>query len=458
MTRLTRLPQRDTPRSGYTGSTAARALKPSRGLATLGTVLVWALILHLAVPLDILDRSRNLPGWVSEYETLTKFMKLTILLVALGCIASRLSLVKRLITEVNRPYLAFMILVLLSCIWSISPGDTFSRFMGVLTVTAVALAFNVTAWHPRQFQTALRSVITLLLCASLVFGILEPENAIEQGSWHGLATTKNWFGQMASFGLIFWLHGWLSKETSGLKAIIFGAVSAVCLHLSRSSTAMLATVFALVFLFMLLRTPAKIRRYMPHIVTVFAILVVTYALAVLRIVPGLDALLEPISAITGKDSTFTARSTIWEIIKDHIALNPLLGSGYGAYWTGPHPWSPSYVFIGKMYFYPTESHNGYLEMVNDLGFVGLGFLLAYMYVFTKQSLAVARIDKTQGALFLALFFEQAYNNLTESTWLDMNATFIFATMTLATVSMARALVDSRPAIARRPANAGFRLR
>jgi len=79
-----------------------------------------------------------------------------------------------------------------------------------------------------------------------------------------------------------------------------------------------------------------------------------------------------------------------------------------------------------MYFYPTQSHNGYLEMVNDLGFVGLTCLLLYLVYWIRQSLQLMKLDRGQGVLFLGLFFQQAITNLTESTWLAINSAFAIA--------------------------------
>ena len=169
-----------------------------------------------------------------------------------------------------------------------------------------------------------------------------------------------------------------------------------------------------------------------------------YALAILQLVPGLATiLLGPITAITGKDMTFSNRSMIWDIIKEHAQLHPLLGTGYGAYWTGAVPSSPSYVFLSRMYFWPSEAHNGYLDVVNDLGFVGLICLLGYLLIYVRQSLHLFRADRPQGALYLALFFQQAMTNLSESCWFSPMGTLPIVIVTLSTCTLARALVDQQ---------------
>ncbi len=194
---------------------------------------------------------------------------------------------------------------------------------------------------------------------------------------------------------------------------------------------------------------------MPYLIAAFATLVLTYALAILKLVPGLEILLRPITALTGKDLTFSNRSVIWDIIKEHIQFSPYLGSGYGAYWIGPVPTSPSYTFLGRMYFYPNEAHNGYLEMVNDLGFIGLIVLLGYLILYLRQALRLLRFDRNQAALYLALFFQQAIINLSESCWLIANAGLSFTIMTFATIALARSAVDQRTAA---PASAALAAR
>jgi O-antigen ligase len=285
--------------------------------------------------------------------------------------------------------------------------------------------------------------------ASILFGIAYPNLAIEHGvgtlnnAWRGLCSQKNEFGMLGSLGFLLWFHAFLAREAKWWRALAGCATAAMCVVLSRSSTSLFATVFAAALMLVLLRSPTNLRRYMPWIVGTFAAAVVTYAVAVLNVVPGLDVILSPFTALSGKDLTFSARSQIWAIIKEHVQLSPYIGSGYGAYWTGDVPTSPSYIFESRMYFYPSESHNGYLEIVNDLGFVGLACLLGYLLSHVRQSLQLLKIDRNQGVLYLCFFFQQAVANLSESSWLSANVPLVFIVMTLATFCLARSLVDHR---------------
>ncbi len=423
---------------------AASLWAPDRRATLLLAAMTWIMLLSLTVPWDIFEPVKG-PGY--EVNSLARVIKLSLLtLGALVCMW-RASLLVVLLRQVNRFFLAFLVAVPASYLWSISPADTLARFISILSILVVCLGMCLASWHRERFQNVVRPYITVILVGSVIFGLISPDLAIEHGegtlhnAWHGLTVQKNEFGQLASFGVVFWLHGWLTGQVRTLRALLFGGLALTCVILSRSSTSLIATLFVILFLLLILRSPPNLRRYMPWLITLFAGTVLTYALAVLKLVPGLDILLEPVAALTGKDTTFSNRSNIWIIIKEHIALHPLFGTGYGAYWIGKVPSSPSYIFLSRMYFYPTESHNGYLEIVNDLGFLGLVILFGYLIVYVRQSLQLMRADRYQGALYLGLFFQQAIMNLSESCWLTVNSAFLFTLMTLATIALARNLLD-----------------
>jgi exopolysaccharide production protein ExoQ len=417
-----------------------------RGVALLTTALVSVLIIYLAIPSNIL-----VPPDVNVFDMsanpLSRAIKLLLLCVSAVLVFRRAALSWLLFRHLNPFFWVFLALAPLSYFWSISPANTLARFVSILSVLGVCAAFCVAGWHPRRFQNVLRPIITVLLIGSIIFGLLAPDLAIMHGegtlknAWRGLTAQKNLFGQLATFGLIFWLHALLTKQIQNWRAALGSGLAFSCVLLSRSSTSLMAAVVVSLFMVITLRSPARLRRYMPLVVGLMAVAVVAYAVAVLNLIPGSSLLLDPITAITGKDTTFSNRSEIWRIIRAHIQLSPLLGSGYGAYWIGAVPSSPSYTFLGQLYYYPTEAHNGYLEIVNDLGYAGLVCLVGFLVVYIRQSLQLAVFDRSQGILYLSLFFEQAIVNLSESCWLMINSAFIFAIMTMSVVAMARGLLD-----------------
>ena len=169
---------------------------------------------------------------------------------------------------------------------------------------------------------------------------------------------------------------------------------------------------------------------------------VIFSLVVLRLIPGTEFLLKPIAVLTGKDLSFTGRTDIWAIVVAHVKHQPWIGSGYGAYWIGPLPWAPVYQFILQMQFYPGSAHSGYLEVLNDLGILGLACLLGYLGLFLRDTLRLLRIDHDQGALMICLFTQQVIANLSETHWFSV-LSVDFVVMTFTTVCVARQLLDQR---------------
>jgi O-antigen ligase len=185
------------------------------------------------------------------------------------------------------------------------------------------------------------------------------------------------------------------------------------------------------------------RHVTPLVITVFLVTIGCYVLAVMKLVPGLDALISSATSAVGKDVTFAGRTPIWDLVKANIALHPLMGTGYGAFWVGPFDTSPSYEFYKRLYFYPGEAHNGYLDIVLDLGYVGLVLLGAFIVRYFVLSIRLMKTDRSQGLLYLALIFYFLLVNLTESSWLTTGPNPNWIMVALAVFAMSRQQLDQR---------------
>ena len=412
---------------------------------------MWVLILLMIVPEGFDYQDLTTTGAPSSGGAISRMLWLALLALGAIIICWRARLAWLLAHIVNPFLLLFVALAVASIAWSIDPALSSRRLVRLGTMVLACAAFVLMGWHARRYQNVLRPILTIVLLGSIVFGLAFPTLAIHQetsaelaGAWHGLANHKNGLGALSCIALIFWFHAWLTREVRLLPALAGGAVAATCLVLSRSSTSLAATVFVMVFLVMLLRSPHGLRPYVPYLIAMLVAALLIYALAILNLIPGQGTLMAPITALTGKDMSLTGRTEIWAILSDHIRYRPFLGSGYGAYWTaGPVAGTASYEFIWRMRsFYPGSAHSGYLEIVNDLGWAGLVCLIAYIVMHIRQSLQLLGIDRNQGALYLAVFFQQAITNFSETHWFSV-LSVDFVIMTLATTALARGLLESR---------------
>jgi exopolysaccharide production protein ExoQ len=430
---------------------AGRAIAPAgvwmeRSGGALAALVIWALAAVLILPRN-LDFTGK--GMYSGGDMSTRMVWLAALAIPVGLFASRSPRALAIMRWLN-PYLWLLLLLAAASItWSIAPSYTILRSIRFLTVVLACVSFALFGWKPWRLQSFLRSYLALVCVISIVFALYYPEGGIHHigtpemlNSWKGVTMGKNILGSLAGVCVIVWLHGWMTRQV-GLIFAAFGIASGVvCMVGSRSQTSIMAAVFAVLFMLLLMRTPGTLRRSTPYLVGAFATVILIYALAVLRLVPGLEGVLGPIQMVTGKDLSFSGRTNIWYVLTQHIHLSPLLGSGYGAYWVGEDAtWSPSHLMLQLLYFYPTEGHNGYLDVINDLGAVGGFLLLGYFVRYLRDGLRVMRIDRAQGALYLTLLFRGFLADMSESHW--MNALSIdFLIMTLATAAMARTLLQA----------------
>jgi O-antigen ligase len=441
------------------------------------TFLLCALLLVTILPNDLNYASLVTQNTTTEDEhsVANRIVWIATLLGSCWYIASRLRLWLAVMRTVNPFYLLFIVLATLSVAWSIDTAVTVQFIFRLLVIFLCCTAFTLNGWRADRFQSVMRSLLGALLVGSIIFALVLPQYGVEQfpdyapalqGTFkhygavlvptlkpvlRGLTYSKNQIGPLAGFGVIFWLQAWLDKQAKFFWVLLCGGAALICLYWAHSSTSILATAFAVVMMLMLRHWPKWLRRYMPHLIAIFSLLIFVYSLVILKLIPQLEFLLTPITALTGKDLTFTDRTAIWQIVGEHIAQHPLLGTGYSAYWVDA-PGSPAEVFKTRMNFYPGSSHNGYLDVINDLGIVGSICLFGYLATCMRQSVKIMEFDRSQGALYLVLLFYTFWSSMSESHWFSAGSV-LFTVFTLAVCASARTMLQHRFEIKSVPATA-----
>jgi exopolysaccharide production protein ExoQ len=435
--------------SGGGGAKAGLWRSDGKG-AGAANLIIWLLVVVMIVPQGLDYKMVN--GLPTGGDLPSRIIWLLIVGGSVAILYAKRANLPVFFKTLNPFLLLYLGLALASTLWSIDPPVTIRRLIRISSILVACLSFALIGWHRQKLQDVLRQILTVAMVASIVVSVALPDigqlGALgEPDSWNGITGSKNLLGTVASTTIVLWVIRWLSTPKSAIQSLCGIAAGGVCLVESHSSTSLMATVFAVGFAALLLRSPNTLRRYMPYLVTLFGITILIYALAVLRLVPALGVVLKPITMLTGKDLTFSHRTDIWDIINEQIQLHPLLGGGYGAYWTGVDPSTPSYEMVLRLFYYPTESHNGYLDVINDLGIVGILCLVGYLAVFIRQGLQLFRIDRYEGGLILTLLFRALLANMSEVHWFS-SFSIDFAFMSMATASVARSLIQAK--VASRP--------
>jgi exopolysaccharide production protein ExoQ len=200
------------------------------------------------------------------------------------------------------------------------------------------------------------------------FGIHNPGNTTNPehyGAWRGMSGHKNDFGRLLALSCNIFLIGFLTRTSRRWIYLAFALFSILLIGGSRSGQAVVLVVLPPITLVMLLwlrRMSLQIR----SLVILVAIPIGIF-LSLLS-----NVIITEVLNILGKDPTLTGRSEIWSAVIASLGHHILLGGGYGTGWE----LVAEGVFLrigGTM----THAHNGYLDLVLDVGIVGASITLAF---------------------------------------------------------------------------------
>jgi O-antigen ligase len=195
------------------------------------------------------------------------------------------------------------------------------------------------------------------------------------------------------------------KRKRWLWAGLWASVLVMILTTSKTG---LATMIGLSLLLPLLRS-LRAKRIETQLATVTGfLLVVTVAVAFV-------ANFELILTALGRDATLTGRTGLWQVLVHKISLRPWLGYGFRSFWEGGMDGEAVDVWYAERYIVYT-AHNGFLDMLLEVGVVGLGLFLLTVVRNLQRSLPWLTRTRTAEGLypFMLLAYWLLYN-LTEST-------------------------------------------
>ncbi|AUT02015.1 O-antigen polymerase [Nostoc sp. CENA543] len=302
------------------------------------------------------------------------------------------------------------IIIICSFLWSLYPVSTLKDLREVFQMTMFALYFSIRFSVKEQvkFITVTFSIgIVLSILYAVAFPSIGIHGSDHPGAWKGIYDYKNTFGSMMVLSSLLFFSLPVEKPIYKLYKLAGYCVSIVMMLLSTSKTSLVLS-FLLIFILLLY----KKFRWQGKISVVYVDIAILIfgcvgAFVLTQWVDLLDGL--------GKDPTLTGRTVIWNYVLSQLLERPLLGFGRGAFWD---PQSPYAFAAGRelsSWFRPPHAHNGFIDLMLDVGFIG--FLL-FLFSFVKtymRSLKMAYASKNQEDIWpLAFLMFLAMNNITES--------------------------------------------
>jgi len=196
-------------------------------------------------------------------------------------------------------------------------------------------------------------------------------------------------------------------------------------------------VIALIWLFSLSRQRSAFQ------VFIFAIL------AAAGIMCFLILLVDPtdLFAFLGRDATMSGRMEIWSAVLPKIMVHPWLGYGYSSFWLGMGGQASADLWSILGWPVP-HSHNGFLDLTEELGIVGLCLFLTGLIVSFRRGLLWARTRTEMIALWpLAYISFMILFNLTESSILRQDNLFwvLYIATSVSIIYQTRDLASKSPA-------------
>lgn len=381
---------------------------------------IASLIHYSGAPLVVIlsgGASEGDGGTVSSDFALIQLVFLVIYFINLCLLIIRW---KKVVTIIPQGMIIWLLLTIttFSSFWSSNPSLTKTRVIALIGTILFSI-YLATRYTIQEQLELLSLAFTISVISSFAFAILLPKYGImlgvHWGKWRGIYNHKNVLGKFMTPSIItFFLLGWKFPQQRQKFAILC-FLSLLLIILSRSSSPLINLIILSCALILLHICRWRSDFLITTVLGISSMGIILYTI--------FTANAEAIARLFGKDLTLTGRTDFWPLVVDKIMERPWLGYGFGAFWQGLD--GPSdYIWYASSFKAP-NSHNGYLDLCLELGFVGLSlYLIAFITAF-KKSLFYIRKVKTPDGFWPALFLLYiTLSNLTESTLFIQNNFFL----------------------------------
>jgi exopolysaccharide production protein ExoQ len=310
-----------------------------------------------------------------EGSPLTKALWAVLYLIVILRVISRYREILPLV-RANKCLCLLVLLAIVSAVWSQDPVATLHHGIALLATTLFGIDFAVRYSIREQLRFScivLGSVILLSIAAEIVLPGLLPHAGPDPSAWHGVFGQKNILGKIVVLAAAAFLSRPRHSRRDTVLIVSLMAIAGALVFASHSVSSLveLAAIILISRVIGALRwRPSK--------------LILAAFLSLLIAIPTVYWALNNIGSVTralGRDPTLTGRTEIWRLVRESIASRPILGFGYGVFWEYSSQ-EGSRIRSAVGWEVP-GAHNGYMDLLLDVGFVGL-LLFAVAYVVTVR--------------------------------------------------------------------------
>lgn len=317
------------------------------------------------------------------------------------------------------PLAVLLLYALVSVLWSPSHLVSFKRAVELVGVLIVAVAIMRRAPRGTDILDLLPAPTAAFILLGLLLAVAAPGFAFDSDhALKAMTSQKNSWGEFSLLASIVYLIVFLQ---GGRRTWLKGLMLLLCvgsLMASRSMTSILSFLaLAGVALTWLLATRA---RAIGWLILGFALSALIIAFLVYTVLNGqlpFERLIDLFFYVTGKTPTLTGRTFLWQLLLDQIRLHPWFGIGYGGFWVDDGNAAKA-VIMHLDWGPPNQAHNGYIDVVNDIGYVGAALLFVVFARHIANLVGLYRLHQGRLAAFhAALLFSALIINYAESSFI-----------------------------------------
>lgn len=337
----------------------------------------------------------------------------SLLIISILLLIPKLSKLKQFIK--NDVYLTFFLAwAFLTILWSNNPDISFKRYILFLSTITVPLSYFFYTERVSDGLNIFYRILIPYIFVSIVSVFVTPLAHDFEGTWRGIHSDKNGFGQISLIALlIFVMH---YRNAIHLKKrlwdLLFITISLILILGSGSSTVIFALIILLIYWSLTKITHVYSKIGMSRFILIFLIFMfISINLIFIFFVPEF---FEPIAGAAGKDLTFTGRlylwADIWEFTKNYI----LWGAGFRGFWVVTD--NRLFELYNIYTWIPIQSHNGYLDIINETGLIGITIFFGIILKYFKTIKIIERSKDWIWFGIIALII-----NITESKFITPKA-------------------------------------
>lgn len=305
------------------------------------------------------------------------------------------------IIKKEKLFFIFLIWCLISIFWSDFPLTSFKRWFQIFTYYFIIIVFLSYCIDQKDIIKILKPILILYLSLTIVSILLVPgAKDPDFNTWRGLAAHKNHLGQISLMSLLvsyIIFYQAMNKKEKLVSLILIITSIALIIGTKSSTTIITFLVFITFSMFQAIDKTFKtigIGRSISLIIFLFLVCLffITYIL--------FPDILKYITDFFGKDASFSGRTDLWGYILIEISKHPLLGTGFAGFWVNNNP------ILNQLYavfiWIPLQSHNGYLDIINETGIIGLILFISLILHYFRMTSKLKLEDKWNWILISTL--------------------------------------------------------